>query len=481
MVRETSFGASAELFPWPGKDHLRGSAREQVSEYSRPRRARSSDRRACEQRDPQRASLALSDKAIEHERPAPEESRSSSQQSKTRDGQQRSRERQKPRSQDRPRRPPSLDLDRTADYEAWDDSSNLERKSWSREKSRRPPSLDLDRPEEHKAWDHSSSWERQERKLPSQERPRRPPSLDLGTEPRCANWEGEERRQLSQERPWRPPALQLDLETEQGARGPRKSQQKRERNPVSKERARRPPSPDLEAAWDQSHSWLSNPENHRSQCQDRPSPAGTCEVRLRDAEELHRRGEESDFHRAGRRPRTSTSPHAEYWERDRGCHRDPGMRVRGTKDALYAEPRAALKDQELYDAEIARRLQEEELLANQVDKRAAQVAQDEEIARLLMAEEKKAYKKTKEREKSSFDKRRQDHEWKHDTHESARPRSRERHEPPRPKSDKPARPPPPSVAGLDDFDHTHSYVNQPTSMRQFSKPESSPKGVHYKQ
>ncbi|XP_074859963.1 coiled-coil domain-containing protein 50 isoform X3 [Carettochelys insculpta] len=158
-----------------------------------------------------------------------------------------------------------------------------------------------------------------------------------------------------------------------------------------------------------------------------------------------------------------------------------GMRVRGTKDALYAEPRAALKDQELYDAEIARRLQEEELLANQVDKRAAQVAQDEEIARLLMAEEKKAYKKTKEREKSSFDKRRQDHEWKHDTHESARPRSRERHEPPRPKSDKPARPPPPSVAGLDDFDHTHSYVNQPTSMRQFSKPESSPKGVHYKQ
>ncbi|XP_075794389.1 coiled-coil domain-containing protein 50 isoform X3 [Pelodiscus sinensis] len=158
-----------------------------------------------------------------------------------------------------------------------------------------------------------------------------------------------------------------------------------------------------------------------------------------------------------------------------------GMRLRGTQEAVYAKPRVAFRDQELTDAEIARKLQEEELLANQVDPRAAQVAQDEEIARLLMAEEKKAYKKTKEREKSSSEKKRQDQEWRQDPGESARPRSRDRHEPQRPKSDRPARPPPPSVAGVDDFDHTRGFASPPSSVRQFSKPESSPKGFHYKQ
>ncbi|XP_034638615.1 coiled-coil domain-containing protein 50 isoform X1 [Trachemys scripta elegans] len=466
-------------------DHLRGSSREQVSEYSRPRRARSGDRHARERREPQRASLALSDNATEREYPTAEESQSSPLLSKTRDDNQRSRERRKPGSRERPRRPPSLDLDRTADFEPWDRSSSLERKPLSCEKSRRPPSLDLDRPVECKAWDHSSSWERQERKPTSQERPPRPPSLDLGTEVGRATWEQKERRPLSQERPRRPPALQLDLETDQAAWGHSKSQQRRDRKPLSKERARRPPSLDLEAAQDHSSSWLSNPENQRSHRQDRMSPRGSCEVRFRDAEELHRqdhrRGEESDYKRAGHGPRTSPSPHAENWERDKDRHRDPGLKPRGTKEAVYAKPRVARRDLELYDAEIARKLQEEELLANQVDKRAAQVAQDEEIARLLMAEEKKAYKKTKDREKSSLEKKRQDQDWKRDTSESARPRSRDRLEPQRPKSDKPARPPPPSVTELDDFDHSRGFTSQPSSVRQFSKPESSPKGFHYKQ
>lgn len=64
-----------------------------------------------------------------------------------------------------------------------------------------------------------------------------------------------------------------------------------------------------------------------------------------------------------------------------------------TKETIPAPSRTTHRNQEWYDAEIARKLQEEELLATQVDMRAAQVAQDEEIARLLMAEEKKAYKK----------------------------------------------------------------------------------------
>uniref|UniRef100_A0A8C3RLJ4 Coiled-coil domain containing 50 n=1 Tax=Chelydra serpentina TaxID=8475 RepID=A0A8C3RLJ4_CHESE len=462
------------------RDHLRGSSREQVSEYSQPSRARSGDRHARERREPQRASLALSDHATDREHPAAEESSS-----KTRDGQRRSRERRKPASRERPRRPPSLDLDRTADYEPWDHSSSLERKPLSREKSRRPPSLDLDTPVEYKAWDHSRSREQQERQPPSQERPLRPPSLDRGTEVGCATREQKERRPLSQERPRRPPALKLDLETDHAAWGHSKSQQQRDRKPPSKEKARRPPSLDLEAAQDPSSSWLSNPENHRSHRQDCLSPRGACEVRLRDAEELHRRdhreGEESNCKRSGHGPRTSPSRNAENWERDRDRRRDPGLKARGTKEAVYAKPRVARRDLELYDAEIARKLQEEELLANQVDKRAAQVAQDEEIARLLMAEEKKAYKKTKEREKSSLEKKRQDQDWKRDTSESARPRSRDRLEPQRPKSDKPARPPPPSVTELDDFDHSRGFTSQPSSVRQFSKPESSPKGFHYKQ
>ncbi|XP_073215120.1 coiled-coil domain-containing protein 50 isoform X1 [Lepidochelys kempii] len=498
--------------------HLKGSSREQVSECSRPRRARSGDRHARQRREPQRASLTLSDNATECEHPAAEASQSSPPLSKSRDGQQRSRERRKPASRERPRRPPSLDLDRTADYEPWDCSSslerkplsrersrrppsldldrtadyepwdcssNLERKPLSREKSRRPPSLDLDRPVEYNAWDHSSSWERRERKPTSQERPLRPPSLDLGTEVGRASWEQKERRPLSQERPRRPPALKLDLETDQAAWGHSKSQQQRDRKPQSKERARRPPSLDLEAAQDHSSSCLSYPENHRSHHQDRLSPRGSCEVRLRDAEEFHkqdhRRGQESDYKRAGHGPRTSPSPHTENWERDRDRHRDPGLKSRGMKEAVHAKPRVARRDLELHDAEIARKLQEEELLANQVDKRAAQVAQDEEIARLLMAEEKKAYKKTKEREKSSLEKKRQDQDWKRDTSEFARPRSRERLEPQRLKSDKPARPPPPPVTELADFDHSRGFTSQPSSVRQFSKPESSPKGFHSKQ
>ncbi|XP_060096922.1 coiled-coil domain-containing protein 50 [Heteronotia binoei] len=116
-----------------------------------------------------------------------------------------------------------------------------------------------------------------------------------------------------------------------------------------------------------------------------------------------------------------------------------GPRPKGTKEAPYQKPRVAGQGLELYDAEMARKMQEEELLASHVDKRAAQVAQDEEIARLLMAEEKAAYRKAKEREKSSLDKRRQDQDWKHDTHELVPPRSREGSEGHRHRSDKPTR------------------------------------------
>ncbi|NXT77105.1 CCD50 protein, partial [Zapornia atra] len=146
-----------------------------------------------------------------------------------------------------------------------------------------------------------------------------------------------------------------------------------------------------------------------------------------------------------------------------------GAKSRGTKQAMYDMPR---REQELSDAEIARKLQEEELLANEADQKAAQVAQDEEIARLLMAEEKKAFKKGKEREKSSFEKRRHDQDWKHDASESARSRSKEGPETQRHKGDGPSR----SQPLLDDFEHTRYYASQPSPLRQTPKLEHSPKG-----
>ncbi|KAM9583198.1 coiled-coil domain-containing protein 50 isoform 1-T1 [Trichechus inunguis] len=164
---------------------------------------------------------------------------------------------------------------------------------------------------------------------------------------------------------------------------------------------------------------------------------------------------------------------------DSYCYEDGGMKPRGIKEALSTPSRVTHRDQEWYDAEIARKLQEEELLATQVDMRAAQVAQDGEIARLLMAEEKKAYKKAREREKSSLDKRKHDTEWKPKTSKSANPKSKESDEPHRSKNNRPARPPPPAGTDAKDLDYPH-FTNQHNSTRHFSKWESSHKGFHYK-
>ncbi|NXG75553.1 CCD50 protein, partial [Baryphthengus martii] len=146
-----------------------------------------------------------------------------------------------------------------------------------------------------------------------------------------------------------------------------------------------------------------------------------------------------------------------------------GTRLRGTQQAVYDTPR---REQELSDAEIARKLQEEELLANEADQKAAQVAQDEEIARLLMAEEKKALKKGKEREKSSFEKRRHDQDWKHEASESTRSRSKEGPETQRHRGERSSR----SQPHLDDVEHARYYTSQPSPLRQIPRPEHSPKG-----
>ncbi|XP_069885935.1 coiled-coil domain-containing protein 50 isoform X3 [Dipodomys merriami] len=165
---------------------------------------------------------------------------------------------------------------------------------------------------------------------------------------------------------------------------------------------------------------------------------------------------------------------------DNYYYEDGGMKTRVMKEAISTPSRGTHRDQEWYDAEIARKLQEEELLATQVDMRAAQVAQDEEIARLLMAEEKKAYKKAKDRERSSLDKRKHDPESKSKSAKSTYPKSKESDESHRSKNDRSARPPPATVTEVEGPDYTH-FTNQHNSTRHFSKSESSHKGFHYKQ
>ncbi|KAL4608139.1 coiled-coil domain-containing protein 50-like isoform X1 [Arapaima gigas] len=113
---------------------------------------------------------------------------------------------------------------------------------------------------------------------------------------------------------------------------------------------------------------------------------------------------------------------------------------RSMEDITKGVAHLDMQDQELRNLEVARRLQEEELKASQMDKRAAQVAQDEEIAWLIMQEERKKFKKS-----SNWDKRRLEESLKQlGQEEVAGSRSSGDGEMNRTCSQKPARPPPPS-------------------------------------
>ncbi|XP_052013762.1 coiled-coil domain-containing protein 50 isoform X2 [Apodemus sylvaticus] len=220
-----------------------------------------------------------------------------------------------------------------------------------------------------------------------------------------------------------------------------------------------------------SRSWEKQSRHH-----DRLSPKSSQKTGLHCKEIVYGRDLGQGDHRE-RRHRPRTSPFSE--DKELHHHHVAGMKPRGIKEAVSTPARGSHRDQEWYDAEIARKLQEEELLATHVDVRAAQVAQDEEIARLLMAEEKKAYKKAKEREKSSLDKRKHDPECKSKA-KSAYSKSKEGDETHRSKIDRPSRPPPPTVMSPEDTDPTH-FTNPHSTTRHFPKSESSHKGFHNKQ
>ncbi|XP_051638123.1 coiled-coil domain-containing protein 50 isoform X1 [Manacus candei] len=317
-------------------------------------------------------------------------------------------------------------------------------KTASQERSWRHPSLDLEREAEHGACDHSHSWELRERRTAAREKGRRPLSLDLESKHGLADEAQHRRKPPRQDREKHLPLLELELEAEQ-------------------------------ETWHQGGGRVVRPEKHKSRHRGHSSHRMAHDEKLHDGEfrDDRRRSEARDCRRAGQRTR-SPSPRAVTQGKGGGCQRDSGTNLRGMKQTMYDAPRM---EQELSDAEIARKLQEEELLANEADQKAAQVAQDEEIARLLMAEEKKALRKEKEREKSSFEKRRHDQDWKPDAGESTRSRSREGPETQRHRSDRSSR----SQPLLDDFEHSRYYTSQPSPLRQIPRPEHSPKGSRRKQ
>ncbi|XP_015744108.2 coiled-coil domain-containing protein 50 isoform X2 [Python bivittatus] len=390
---------------------------------------------------------------------------------------------QPPQTRD-PRRGPPL-ISEGLDLEAWGSSSETrktkehprkdrenrrERKQGRQERPpRKGPPGEEEEQQEDEPTDRGYS-----RPAGSQERTRGPLPLVLDAEaPRASRGIRDQKRPQSRERPPRTPPPFADWEEErtsahrsngphrQGERGPNSSTNGRERQaerPYSKSRS---PNPDCRR--------LPLPEDRRS-----PRPHSR-HARHHDSEAAHgRRLRREDGEREPEgAPASPASHYREGWNGEASHPRNPGMKSRGAKEDAYARPRlAAAQDPEFYDAEIAWKLQEEELLASQVDKRAAQVAQDEEIARLLMAEEKKAYKKAKEREK-----KRQDQDWK-DPHESACSRSREGYEPHRGRSEKPTRAAAPLTK---DLNHPSSLTNQHNLAHQISKSESAHKGYHYKQ
>uniref|UniRef100_A0A8C6U6C1 Coiled-coil domain containing 50 n=1 Tax=Neogobius melanostomus TaxID=47308 RepID=A0A8C6U6C1_9GOBI len=155
-----------------------------------------------------------------------------------------------------------------------------------------------------------------------------------------------------------------------------------------------------------------------------------------------------------------------------------------------------IHEQELKDREVARKLQEEELRTTSTITRAAQVAQDEEIARLLMEQEKKDYKKQREREKErqrekerdrhaldrmGADRKRQEAEYRPNSEDVVRPRTRDEYEYQRQKNHhKHARPPQPQPHEYANVNPAYSYPDEPRPHRAPSRPEPASRGAYYK-
>ncbi|XP_028299283.1 coiled-coil domain-containing protein 50 isoform X1 [Gouania willdenowi] len=187
------------------------------------------------------------------------------------------------------------------------------------------------------------------------------------------------------------------------------------------------------------------------------------------------------------RERTHSHPGRET---GRIVHRGSGAVV-AENDGLNEATKGILELdlQELKDMEVARKLQEEEMKTSSVHVRAAQVAQDEEIARMLMEKEKKEFKKNREREKEkerererlAMERRRHEGNYRPHSEEAFRPRPRDEHEHHRHRqNNKPSRPPQPRPHNYENVHAGSGYSDYPGAPRASSRPDAAHRGAYYK-
>ncbi|XP_044217514.1 coiled-coil domain-containing protein 50 isoform X1 [Thunnus albacares] len=195
------------------------------------------------------------------------------------------------------------------------------------------------------------------------------------------------------------------------------------------------------------------------------------------------------------RERSHTHPNGET---GRIVHRVSGAVVAeteyGVNEATKGLTKLDLREQELKDMEVARRMQEEEVKASKGHVRAAQVAQDEEIARLLMEQEKKEYRKNREREKEkerererlamermAMERRRPEGDYRPNSEEVVRPRTRDEYEYQRQRNhNKPVRPPQPRTHDYENVNAGYGHSDHHIPPRAPTRPEAAYKGAYYK-
>ncbi|XP_069006110.1 coiled-coil domain-containing protein 50 isoform X2 [Embiotoca jacksoni] len=216
---------------------------------------------------------------------------------------------------------------------------------------------------------------------------------------------------------------------------------------------------------------------------------------------IARKLQEKEMKEEKRRQKQLESKFEEEYFEDHGgriVHRVSGAVVSekefGLSEATKGLTKLDLREQELKDMAVARKLQEEEVKASKMHVRAAQVAQDEEIARLLMEQEKKEFKKNREREKEkerdrerlamermAMERRRQEGEYRPNSEEVVRPRTRGEYDPQRQRNhNKPARPPQPHPHDYENVNPGFGYSDHPVAPHAPTRPEAAYKGAYYK-
>ncbi|KAM3619728.1 uncharacterized protein V6R79_012739 [Siganus canaliculatus] len=325
-----------------------------------------------------------------------------------------------------------------------------------------------------------------ERVVRRKERPVRPPPPQSPVE-RDKAWDRERDRQRARDR-----GRDLEWERQMG-RDPRRD---REQDPRRVREGRR----DRERSRDRGQSWDRHRERERNRQRDKDRQRARTRSRERglDEEPRHHRErpregrsswemDEDDFERERRaraRQRVHSGPEEvfdelrsdeervntkEFWDTRQGegpdrkphhsqsseetgriVHRGSGAVIAETEyelnEATKGLTKLDLREQELKDMEVARKLQDEEIKASKMHGRAAQVAQDEP-----------------------------------NSEEVVRPRTRDESEYQRQRNhNKPARPPQPRPHDYENVNSGYGYVDQPGGPRAPARPDAAYKGAYYK-